>query len=249
MRPPPGDLRGRVQGHHAQCLHGGEAPHGAPSQLPHEVQVQRKVLNGMARPMKPSVLLFDLGGVVVENVGFERFNALLPAPIPEERLKTRWLASPAVRSFESGRCTPEVFARGVVAEWQLPLSPDAFLEAFTYWPRGLYAGASELVAALRERYVVGCLSNSNAIHWQRFDGFRDHFDVSLSSHLLGEVKPDPQCFMRALQACGTSAAEVAFFDDALVNVTAARSLGIEAFHVNGLAEVRQVLERNGWLSW
>src|SRR5256885_15418243 len=117
--------------------------------------------------IKPAVLLFDLGGVLVENVGFERFNALLPSPIPTEELKTWWLASPAVRAFEVGSCTPEAFARGVVAEWQLPLSPNAFLEAFSYWPKGLYPGASELLATLRERHVVACLSNSNAIHWQR----------------------------------------------------------------------------------
>lgn len=197
--------------------------------------------------MQPAVLLFDLGGVLLENVGFERFNALLPSPIPSEVLKTQWLASPAVRSFEAGNCTPEAFAHNVVSDWRLPLSPIAFLEAFTYWPKGLYAGAPELLAALRERYVVACLSNSNEIHWQRFNGFREHFDLSLSSHLLGEVKPDPQCFRKALQECNTTVGQVAFFDDSLTNITAARSLGIEAFHVNGLSEVRHALAERGWL--
>lgn len=51
---------------------------------------------------QPTVLLFDLGGVLVENVGFERLNALLPTPLPLEELKARWLASTAVRSFEVG---------------------------------------------------------------------------------------------------------------------------------------------------
>jgi len=197
--------------------------------------------------MQPAVLLFDLGGVLLENVAFERLNVLLPSSIPSEDLKTQWLASPAVRAFETGNSTPEIFARDIVSEWQLSLTPTAFLEAFTYWPKGLYSGAPELLAMLRERYVVACLSNSNQIHWQRFNGFREHFDFSLSSHLLGEVKPDRQCFMRALQECNTTAQEVAFFDDALANVTAARSLGIEAFHVNGLFEVRRSLAERGWL--
>jgi len=202
-----------------------------------------------ARPglMHPAVLLFDLGGVLLENVGFEHFNALLPSPIPSEELKTQWLRSPAVRSFEAGKCKPEDFARNVVSEWKLPLSPTAFLEAFTYWPKGLYVGAAELLAALRKRYVVACLSNSNEIHWQRFNGFREHFDFSLSSHLLGEVKPDPRCFTRALQECDTTAGTVAFFDDSLTNVAGARALGIEAFHVNGLSEVRHLLFKRGWL--
>jgi len=197
--------------------------------------------------MQPAVLLFDLGGVLVENVGFDRFNALLPSPIPLDDLKTKWLASPAVRAFETGRCSPELFARNVVSDWQLPLTPEAFLDAFTYWPKGLYAGASELLASLRQRYVVACVSNSNEIHWQRFNGFREHFDVALSSHVLGEVKPDPEFFLRALQECNATRGEVAFFDDSLANVDAARSLGIEAFHVNGFDEVRLTLAERGWL--
>jgi len=197
--------------------------------------------------MKPAVLLFDLGGVLLENVGFERFNALLAAPIPAEELKTRWLMSPAVRAFESGRCSAGVFARDVVDEWKLPLSPEDFLEAFTYWPVGLYPGAPELLAALREHYFVACLSNSNEVHWRRFDGFRGHFDLALSSHLIGEVKPDPQCFETARQACRATAGEVAFFDDSITNVTAARALGFAAFHVDGLEEVRRVVADMGWL--
>lgn len=195
----------------------------------------------------PAVLLFDLGGVLLENVGFERFNALLPSPISVEELKTQWLASHVVRSFEAGSCTSEVFARGVVAEWQLPLSPSSFLEAFTYWPKGLYPGASELLASLRAHYVLACLSNSNEIHWQRFNGFREHFDFALSSHLLGEVKPDPECFMRALRECNAAVGEVAFFDDSLANVAGARALGIQAIHVNGLVEVQRSLAERGWL--
>jgi HAD superfamily hydrolase (TIGR01509 family) len=195
----------------------------------------------------PELFLFDLGGVLVENVGFERFNALLPYPLSTEELKTRWLASPAVRSFETGGCSSATFAADVVAEYQLSVSPEAFLEAFTYWPRGLYPGAGDLLAQLRLRYRVACLSNSNAIHWQRFGGFANHFHISLSSHLLGIVKPDADCFVRALRECNADAARTVFFDDSLVNVEAARNTGMQAFHVNGLADVRQVLASRGWI--
>ena len=197
---------------------------------------------------RPAVLLFDLGGVLVENVGFDRLNALLPSPIPLEELKTQWLASPAVRAFETGTCASDTFAQEVVAQWQLPLSASAFLEAFTYWPKGLYAGASGFLAGLRRHFTVACLSNSNEIHWNRFHGFSDHFDFSLSSHILGAVKPDPECFMKALEQCGTTVGQVAFFDDALANIAGARAIGMQAFHVNGLAEVRHILSRERWLS-
>lgn len=201
----------------------------------------------MPRVPHPDVLLFDLGGVLVENVGFERLNALLPMSLPLEELKTRWLASTAVRSFEVGACSSDAFASALVEEWQLALSPRAFIEAFASWPKGLYPGAAELLSQLRSRYTLACLSNSNAIHWERFAGFHEQFQISLSSHLLGELKPDVACFARALQECNAEASRVAFFDDSLTNVTAARSLGMKAFHVNGLQEVRCTLEAEGWL--
>lgn len=195
----------------------------------------------------PAVLLFDLGGVLVENVGFERLNALLPRSLPLEDLKTRWLASTAVRSFEVGACSASSFASALVEEWQLALTPSAFIETFASWPKGLYPGAAELLSQLRSRYTLACLSNSNSIHWERFAGLHEQFDISLSSHLLGEVKPDVACFALALQECNAEASQVAFFDDSLANVTAARTLGMEAFHVNGLQEVRSALVAEGWL--
>ena len=191
--------------------------------------------------------MFDLGGVLVENVGFESFNELLPSALPMEELKTQWLSSPAVRSFEAGRCTAQVFAKGVVAEWNLPLTPDAFLDAFTYWPKGLYPGAAELLSTVRGRFKLACLSNSNEIHWERFGAFKEHFDLSLSSHVLGEVKPDARCFARALEECSAAATEVAFFDDSLTNIAGARAVGMEAIHVNGLWELRQALAARGWI--
>jgi putative hydrolase of the HAD superfamily len=196
---------------------------------------------------RPTVLLFDLGGVLVESVGYERFNALLPAPIDREELKTQWLRSPAVRAFETGSCSAEAFAAAVVAEYRLPLCPEEFLQAFTTWPQGFYPGAEELLAQLRSRYKVACLSNSNAIHWQRFGGFADHFHISMSSHLLGIVKPDAACFARALRECDVEAKDTAFFDDSITNVEAARKFGLRTFHVNGLEEVRQALASEGWL--
>jgi glucose-1-phosphatase len=195
----------------------------------------------------PTVLLFDLGGVLVENVGFERFNALLPTPKLEEELKTLWLRSPAVRAFETGLCSPEAFADAVVAEYGLKISPSAFLEALVGWPRGLYPGAEELLTQLRTRYRVACLSNSNALHWQRFGGFVDHFHISLSSHLLGVIKPDAACFAAALRDCDVDPASAAFFDDSAINVDAARDFGLQAFHVNGLSDVKRVLLAEGWL--
>jgi HAD superfamily hydrolase (TIGR01509 family) len=196
---------------------------------------------------RPQLLLFDLGGVLVENVGFERLNDLLPVRMNNDQIKNKWLASPAVRAFELGVISPEVFAQRFLEEWQISLDASEFLTAFSSWPTGFYAGAGELLAGLGRRYRLACLSNSNALHWKRFGGFREHFHLSLSSHLLGVIKPDPRCFVRAMQACGLPAEKIAFFDDSLANVASAGKLGMQAFHVCGLEELEQALHPIGVL--
>lgn len=163
-------------------------------------------------------------------------------------LKTRWLRSHAVRSFELGRIAPSEFATAFMTEWDIAGSPQAFLDEFTSWPTGLYSGAAGLLARLRSRHRTACLGNSNVLHWRRFGGFAELFDVALSSHLLGVIKPDAECFEKALRVLGAAAAYVVFFDDSPLNVDAAGELGLNAHHVDGFAALQQVLEMEGLLS-
>ena len=185
-----------------------------------------------------SCLLFDLGGVLVRNVGFDRLNALLPAPLEAEALKAKLLRSPSFRAFELGDSAPETFAQSLVLELGLRCTPMEFLEEFRTWPQGFYPGATEFLAKLRLKYKLACLSNSNALHWARFGGFHEYFDVALSSHLLKVIKPDSACFHKALVECCVNSNEALFFDDALVNVEAARACGIRSLHVRNFDEVR-----------
>ena len=196
---------------------------------------------------RPEMLLFDLGGVLVDNVAFERLSATPGVGTNETEIKSRWLTSSTVRSFELGAISPEVFAKNFVNEWSLPVEPEVFLAEFASWPKGFYPGALELLARLRRQSKVGCLSNSNSVHWDRLGSLGEHFDVALSSHLLEAIKPDALCFERALRECGASRQHVAFFDDSLENVVAAREFGIQAFHVCGLAQVNRALVQSGWL--
>ena len=188
--------------------------------------------------MQPvSLLLFDLGGVLVRNVGFERLNSLLPAPIEVEALKAKLLFSPTFRAFELGSSSPDEFSISLVDEFELKCTPAEFLAEFEGWPQGFYSGAIDLLAKLRKRYRLACLSNSNALHWKRFNGFKEYFDVALSSHLLQLIKPDVACFEKALKLCGVGIKDVLFFDDALVNVESARAIGIQSLHVRNFEEV------------
>jgi len=192
-------------------------------------------------------LLFDLGGVLYENTAVDTLNTLLRTALPADVAKDRWLRSPAMRAFESGKISPERFAAEFLREWRIPLAPDAFLADFTVLVKQPYEGAKELLERLRTKYTVACLSNSNELHWQRVGGFLDCFDFAFSSHLLGEIKPDERVFRRVMSELHVEPDRLLFFDDSRLNVAAAAGLGIRAFVVDGLDDTRRVLEEEGLL--
>ena len=190
------------------------------------------------------VLLFDLGGVLVESAGQDALRRLLPH-LSEEEVLARWLKSGAVARFERGAIAPEEFARVFLSEWSLQLDPSRFLSEFASWVRGFLPGASRLLARLRGRHTLGCLSNTNATHWARLTEVRGAFDVCMASHLTGHMKPDPRAYEHALRSIGVRAQNVYFFDDLLPNVVAARALGIHAFHVRGVQQTQHALRDVG----
>jgi putative hydrolase of the HAD superfamily len=196
------------------------------------------------------VLLFDVGGVLVELGGVEVILAWLGNRITAEELWRRWLQSESVRGFETGQIDAKQFATGVIAEFGLAVEPQQFLESFIGWPTGLYPGTLEVLARIPRRYQRALLSNSNPLHWPRvLDEMRlgAAFDSHFVSHLTGRIKPDPEAFVHVLQSLGCHPAQVLFFDDNLLNIEAARTLGMHAVQVRGLLEAQQALIEMGIL--
>jgi HAD superfamily hydrolase (TIGR01509 family) len=195
-------------------------------------------------PPRIDTILFDLGGVLIELAGIEQMLAWSPGLADTHDLWRRWLHSPAVRRFETGGATRDEFAADIVAEFGLPVTPDAFLAAFTYWPRALYPGATELLGELKSRYRLASVSNTNEIHWTRFRdewALPDHFHHNFPSHRVGRLKPDVEYFRHVLDELGADPAAVLFVDDNAINVEAAARAGLAAHRVVGPEGVRAAL--------
>ncbi len=194
---------------------------------------------------RPPTIIFDLGGVLVENVTLSALGALLPEATDAEAVRERWLASESVRAFELGRSDPATFATDFVAEWGVALAPAELLEEFVTWPRALWPESLDLIAELRAHHLVACLSNCNELHWAKFGGFAEHFDVAFSSHLLGRIKPDRDVFETVLARLAVEPGDVYYFDDSPACVEAARETGMLAYLATGPDACRRVLEAGG----
>jgi putative hydrolase of the HAD superfamily len=195
-------------------------------------------------------VLFYLGGVLIELGGVATLQEMAGIASDDD-VWHRWLASPWVRRFETGRCSAVEFSVGVVAEWQLDLPPERFLEVFRDWPIGPYPGAQDLVDEVQRSVPVGCLSNTNSMHWEHQSAMwplLDGFDRTFLSFELGLVKPDVDIFQAVADQLPVDRARVLFLDDVALNTDAARNFGFRSEQVRGPEECRTVLAAVGLLS-
>ena len=191
------------------------------------------------------VILFDVGGVLLEVHGIAVLIDWLENRLTPDEIWRMWFDSPSARAFESGRIGAEEFAAGILAELRLEMPVSAFLDSFVTWPSRLYPGAVELVASIPSRYRRAVLSNTNALHWPRVMddlGLGASFEQCFASHLIGKIKPDAQAFEHAIEALGCEPRRILFLDDNLVNVEAAQASGMRAVQVRGIEETQRALE-------
>jgi putative hydrolase of the HAD superfamily len=219
-----------------------------------------------ARPGGIDLVLFDIGGVLADFAGLAALTELTrarnegggrrdrrsraPDSTSVEDVAARWLLSPWVRRFESGACSNTEFAVGVIAEWQLPFTPEEFLALFLDWLHDPYPGAEKLVVETSAEVTVGCLSNTNALHWQQKISkwpLARRFEHRFLSYELGAVKPDATIFELAVARTGVAAERILFLDDNALNVAGARAVGLRAEQTRGAAEARALLSDYGLL--
>jgi putative hydrolase of the HAD superfamily len=200
--------------------------------------------------MSVDVLLFDLGGVLVDYSGVRDMAPLLRTSATEQEIRERFETCPHVAAYRVGKLDRIEFAERMVRDWEVTVSAERFLQEFRTWSRDLLPGARELLASLRPRFRLAALSNSNELHWERHSeeiGVTALFEVAISSHQLGFVKPDPRIYLQALRRLAVAPGAVMFFDDVRANVDAATALGMRAFQVEGVPGLRERLVLEGLL--
>ena len=198
----------------------------------------------------PKVLLFDLGGVLVDGAGLRELAPMLASPMAPEELRRKWVTSPAVALFETGRCSgPRVccrLQRGMGARHRARRLPGAVRG----WVGAPYPETAELLSMLGKRHALACLSNTNAVHWEslrRMDGLKPVLERPFLSHELGLMKPSREVFAQVARELGCEPGEIAFFDDGPENVDGAAKAGLSAHQAVGPVALRNLLRELGLL--
>lgn len=193
--------------------------------------------------MKPQLLLFDLGGVLIE-VSTTELHLLGGKNKSDVELWETWLTCPAVQLYEAGKISDAEFAHGVLEAFSSTIPADEFLQSFTAWPVGFYPGMTDLLIKLRQNYQLAYLSNSNPLHYPRFQRewqLDSYFDHHFASYKMGYVKPQREIFAAMLAGLPFAPESIFFVDDNRLNVDAARAAGIKAEIVRGPQQLLDVL--------
>jgi putative hydrolase of the HAD superfamily len=198
---------------------------------------------------KVSLLLWDLGGVVLTNAWdhSERASAATHFHLDPVELERRHERVEVV--FETGRLDLSGYLSATVFDRAQPFSPEEF---YGYMRSGSRAHEPALACArsLRDagEYDMVALNNeSRELNEYRIATFhlRDVFHAFLSSCYTGRRKPDPDAFRYALQVTQRTPDEALFLDDRRENVDAAARLGLRTLWVQDPGRLREDLASEG----
>ncbi|MCX7747790.1 MAG: HAD-IA family hydrolase [Clostridia bacterium] len=187
-----------------------------------------------------NVVLFDIGGVLVEVEGFSKIMNWMSGIKHENELRNKWFSSPTMDDYHKGRISTECFIQKMTDEFGLSVDRDTFIKVYESYPKKLYEGAAELVRQMADKYTVASFSNNCALHWDKLcreDKMDQLFHKNFLSHYIGMQKPDREFYEYVLSHLNTDPNRILFFDDNQPNVDMAKELGIQAVRVNGFSEL------------
>jgi putative hydrolase of the HAD superfamily len=197
----------------------------------------------------PSLLLWDVGGVLLSN-GWDhasRAAAVARFGLDATEFERRHAATEV--DFETGRLDWAGYLAATVFYEPRHFS-EAEFGAFIRSQSSPHPGAIAAARALRAtgRYRLATLNNEsrelNEYRIRTF-GLAEIFDDFFSSCYTGRRKPDPAAYRLALDVTRHGPEETLFLDDRPENVAAAAQLGIRTLRVLDPERLGDELARSG----
>ncbi len=202
-----------------------------------------------------SVLIFDLGGVLVdldwkkctdefEKIGVKRITEILSTTVQKD----------FILEFECGKITTQEFCDKIRELGTKPITNKEIEKAWASFLMDIPKQKLDLLLELRKKYRVVMLSNTNPLSFatckdEIFTKYGrtidDYFDKCYLSYQMKMAKPKKDIFLQLLKKENVSAENCLFLDDGKHNVETAKSLGIQTCLVEPFSELdlTDVLEK------
>jgi putative hydrolase of the HAD superfamily len=196
-------------------------------------------------------VIFDYGMVLTGPQEPEALAALLRITgLGQERFHSLYWADR--HAYDEGKLTGVEFWEKFISEAGLELGPDAVAE-LNDWDARLWT--TENVEMLRwqeclmtaglKTAILSNMGDAVLARIEREVGWIKRFDLQVWSSQLLVAKPDSRIYTHTLNLLGVEPAEVLFLDDRLVNIVAARALGMQGFVFSTVEQLRVDLVATG----
>jgi 2-haloacid dehalogenase len=203
-------------------------------------------MTAKANPQRPSTVVFDLGGVLIDWNPRYHVREVFAG---DEPAMERFLGEICTQSWnerqDEGRTIADAEAE-LISRFPLEAARiRAYYAGFGRMMRGAIAGS---VAVLEELSAAGtplyALTNWSAetfpLATRRFEFFK-HFRGIVVSGEVKTMKPKRRIFELLLERHGLAAGDCVFIDDAEKNATGAREAGLHAIHFRSPEQLRRDL--------
>ncbi len=191
---------------------------------------------------KIEAIIFDLGGVILDidyNLTRNAFEKLGAKDFNE--MYSQAEADKLFKDLEKGYINEADFYSEFNKCTRLSLTPHQISEAWNAMLLTFREKSLLFLKEIKSRYRLFLLSNTNAIHYYKFDkiynqskrahSFEEYFERVYYSFEMGKRKPDDEIYRHVLEENNLLAASTLFIDDSLQNVDAAKNLGIQIIHL------------------
>jgi len=192
------------------------------------------------RPDKIKVIIFDLGGVIIDLDTEATINAFSRLGNKSQaEISKLYTEANFFKEYETGRISDNEFRAHLNNALEISATDKQLDQAWNLMLGDIDIKRVKMLESLSKQYQLFVMSNTNHIHIKAFDQifarlgtgrlFKEYFEKVYFSQVIGQRKPNAAAWTIILDEYRLDPEEVLFIDDRLGNIDAAASLGMQVF--------------------
>ncbi len=203
-------------------------------------------------------IIFDYGGVILNinaNLIGESIARAGVQNVPAVHVKI--IEKDLYHRIERGEIEPQEFYLELRKIFGIRISDERIKEAWNAMVLDMPPERIRLLEKVRKNYRIFMLSNTNAIHYEKYREelekkfgyrhFNEIFEKAYFSHLIRSRKPEAPIFEHLIQDANILPGESIFIDDVFENIEAAEQSGLVGLHLREGIEVTDLFDEQGLL--
>lgn len=196
-------------------------------------------------------IIFDLGGVILNidyQLTYKAFEALGVKDFTG--LYSQFKSTRLFDELETGHVSPEEFLQAMRQHVHADVTDQQIIDAWNAMLLDFPLQRLQLLQQLQLHYNTYLLSNTNAIHLEKFNSILQQsrgipsldafFNKAYYSHLMGLRKPEKEAYQLILDNHGLNPAETVFIDDLLPNIEGAKAVGLQTIHLQAPKTILEI---------